>query len=250
MCSGGVMAIPDLRIRAASARELMDEPGADRAMLEKTYRRFALVNGALSGWRRAYRRSILPRAEIAQADGRALRIIDVGSGGGDISRALARWARLDGVPVQVVAVDADPRATAWARAQRGPSTVTYRTGLSGDIAGAGERFDVVVSNHLLHHLTTTELDGVLSDSQRLLDRGGLVLHSDIARSRRAYALFASATWPLQSTLLANSFIRPDGLTSIRRSYTVAEMRDRVPAGWSVRGRVPCRLELRWERRDA
>ena len=219
-------------------------------MLEKTYRRFALVNGALSGWRRAYRRSIMERGERARAQGRELRIIDIGSGGGDISRAIARWAREDDVPVRVVALDADPRATEWAREQPGPATVAYRTGMSADVAESGERFDVVVSNHLLHHLTDPEMDALMNDSERLLSEGGLALHSDIERSRLAYGLFAAATWPLQPTVLAGSFIRPDGLTSIRRSYTADELRARVRDGWTVRRAAPCRLELRCGRRSA
>jgi hypothetical protein len=60
-------------------------------------------------------------------------------------------------------------------------------------------------------------------------------------------LFAAATWPLARTLLADSFIREDGLISIRRSYTVAELVAIAPPGWIVRTGVPARLEMRWER---
>jgi len=71
-------------------------------------------------------------------------------------------------------------------------------------------------------------------------------HHDIARSRPAHVLFAAATWSISGTLLADSFIREDGLISIRRSYTVAELAAIAPAGWTARGGVPSRLELRWE----
>ncbi len=40
----------------------------------------------------------------------------------------------------------------------------------------------------------------------------------------------AATWPISRTLLADSFIREDGLISIRRSYTVAELTAIAPTG--------------------
>ena len=45
------------------------------------------------------------------------------------------------------------------------------------------------------------------------------------------------------TLLRGSLIRADGLTSIRRSHTAAELAATVPAGWRLRRAVPSRLEV-------
>jgi 2-polyprenyl-3-methyl-5-hydroxy-6-metoxy-1,4-benzoquinol methylase len=234
---------PDLSTRAADARELMDDPDAHIRMLERTYEQFALVNAVVSRWRAVYRRDIRPRARR-----KPLRLLDVGAGGGDVSRALAAWARRDGLQVAVTALDADDRAIRWARKRGGG--VTYRCAHTSALVAAGERFDVMVSNHLLHHLTGTELFEVLADSIRLIADDGLVLHRDIARSRFAYRAFAAGTWPFARNVLAESFIREDGLISIRRSYTAREIAEVVPAGWQVRQEFPSRLELRWEAWDA
>ena len=51
---------------------------------------------------------------------------------------------------------------------------------------------------------------------------------------------------LAGTLLADSFIRVDGLISIRRSYTPSELSAAVPPGWRVEKRMPARLLLRRE----
>lgn len=229
----------DLSTRATCARELMDHADADVRMLEKTYRRFPLVNAAVSRWRSVYRRDIRPRARRGP-----VRLLDVGAGGGDVSRAIAGWARRDGLPVEVVALDADARAIRWARRRGGG--VEYRCAYASDLVEAGERFDVVVSNHLLHHLSDDELPALLHDSVRLVSGDGIVLHRDIERSRFAYLGFAFATLPFAGNLLAGSFIRADGLTSIRRAYTAGEMSEVVPGGWRVRREFPARLELRWE----
>lgn len=234
---------PDLSTRAADARELMDDPDADPRMLERTYARFPLINAVVSRWHSVYRRDVRPRARRGP-----IRLLDVGAGGGDVSRALAAWARRDRLEVSVTALDADPRAVRWA-SERGGG-VEYRCARTDELVGAGERFDVVVSNHLLHHLEADELPALLHDTIRLTEDDGLVLHRDIARSRFAYGAFAAGTWPFSRNVLADSFIRDDGLTSIRRSYTAEEIAGLVPDGWQVRGQAPARLELRWEAWDA
>ena len=233
----------DLSSRAVEARELMDDPDADIGMLERTYERFGPVNAVVSRWRSVYRRDIRPRARR-----KPLSLLDVGSGGGDVSRALAAWARRDGLSVVVTALDSDDRATRWARERGGG--VVYRCARTAALVAAGERFDIVVSNHLLHHLVGDELPELLDDSIRLVADDGLVLHRDIARSRLAYRAFAAGTWPFARNALAGSFIREDGLISIRRSYTTREIAEIVPPGWQVRTEFPSRLELRWEAWDA
>ncbi|MDQ0641982.1 methyltransferase domain-containing protein [Microbacterium murale] len=233
----------DLSARAVDARELMDDPDADLRMLERTYERFPLINAVVSRWRAVYRRDIRPRART-----RVIRVLDVGAGGGDVSRALADWSRRDGLAIEVTALDADARAVRWARSRGGG--VKYRCAYTSELVDAGETFDIVISNHLLHHLSGDELSSLLQDSAALISDGGVVLHRDIARSRLAYRGFAAGTLPFARNLLAGSFIRPDGLTSIRRAYTPAELSAVIPSGWSVRTALPARLELRYEVSDA
>lgn len=234
---------PDLSARAVEARELMDSPDADSRMLERTYERFPLINAVVSRWRAVYRRDIRPRARTGP-----IRLLDVGAGGGDVSRAIAAWSHKDGLNVSVTALDADARAIAWARSRGGD--VEYRCAHTSELADAGEQFDLVISNHLLHHLGREELAAVLRDSVALIPDDGLVVHRDIERSRFAYLSFAVGTWPFARNLLADSFIRPDGLISIRRAYTASELASVVPSGWQVRRAFPARLELRWEASDA
>lgn len=233
---------PDLTTRDAEARELMDDPHADARMLARTYGRFGFVNALVSRPGALYRRDIRPRARRS----RPLRILDVGAGGGNLCRLLAWRLRQDGLDAEITALDADERAIRWASAHDGGAGIRYRRALTSELVAAGETYDVVLSNHVLHHLDDAELTTVLSDSVQLITPGGLVSHHDIARSRTAYALFAAATWTISTTLLADSFIREDGLISVRRSYTAAELAAIAPAGWTVRGGVPSRLELRWQ----
>jgi 2-polyprenyl-3-methyl-5-hydroxy-6-metoxy-1,4-benzoquinol methylase len=230
-----------LRVRDADAREAMDDPSCDPAMLARTYARFDLVNAVVSGRRALYRRWVLPRLRA----GDAVRLLDVGTGGADLPRRLLRWAEREQGSLEIVAIDPDPRAIAYASGLPPVPGLELRRTTTRELVAAGERFDVVVSGHVLHHLSAPELGALLSDSEHLLARHGVAVHGDIARSAFAHVAFAAATLPFARTLLRDSFIRADGLASIRRSHTAAELEPAVPPGWRVRRGQPSRLELVW-----
>lgn len=221
----------------------MDDPGCDRAVLERTYAQFPLVNGAFAGWKHTYRTYI--RTGFT---GPSHSLIDIGSGGGDLARALVRWAARDGVSLRVSALDPDPRAQEYARRQpRTTPAISWRTAHSSDLVAAGERADFVVSNHVLHHLTGRERAALWQDSEALARIR--VVHSDIARSSAAYLGFFLATSPLALPGIARStFIRRDGLTSIRRSLTPGELARELPPGWRVGTQAPARVLALWEPR--
>lgn len=223
----------DLSRRDIALTELMDDPDCDRAALDRTYAGFAPVNRLVAGWRTVYRRHLAP---LLSPD-RLTTLLDVGSGAGDVPRILARWAARDGRRLVITAVDPDPRAHAYASARPPTPGVTFRQASSRTLVDEGARFDVVTSNHLLHHLDVAQLDALLDDSVRLARR--LVLHNDLARSGAAYL-----GWSVASRAFAHrSFIRVDGLRSIRRSYRPAELATQVEPGWQVLPQFPARLLL-------
>ncbi|AMB59135.1 methyltransferase domain-containing protein [Microterricola viridarii] len=258
-----------LRRRATDATELMDAAGADPAKLERTYEQFGMINAAVSGWRDTYRHFVHPHLSATHDT----TLLDIGSGGGDLPLSLAHWASNDGLRLQVTAIDPDGRADDFAqrqlvlrhpaRRQPGVGGVEFRRAFSSELVAEGAQFDLVVSNHMLHHLTPAELGGLLFDSEQLVrtasgsGRAGSdsprlprVLHSDITRSALAYAGFALGTLPFARTLLKDSYIRADGLTSIRRSYRPAELRVALPPGWTVLPRSRFRYLLTWAGPDA
>ncbi|WP_426995827.1 class I SAM-dependent methyltransferase [Pseudarthrobacter sp. N5] len=216
-----------LRERAASAVEQMDSPDCDPDRLDRTYAQFSLVNGVVSGWRRIYQQKLLPLLSA----GSAISLLDIGCGSGDLPVMLARRAARDGLRLEITAIDPDARAFRFAMARPALPGLAFRQALSSDLVREGRTFDVVMSNHVLHHLSQPELQGFLADSV-VLCRGS-VLHNDLRRSAAAYALFSVGSLPLRG-----SFIREDGLTSIRRSYTTKELEAAVPPGWLAERHSP------------
>jgi 2-polyprenyl-3-methyl-5-hydroxy-6-metoxy-1,4-benzoquinol methylase len=224
-----------MRRRAVDAVEKMDLPDCDPDRLERTYRQFALVNGALSGWRRLYGREIRPLLPAGSTT-----LLDVGSGGGDLAVTLAHWAARDGFRLHVTGIDPDFRAHSFASRREPVPGVEFRRAHTAELLREGLSFDVVMSNHVLHHLAPSELQPFLADSQELARTK--VLHNDLRRSAAAYALFAVAALPFRG-----SYIRQDGLTSIRRSYIPEELGALAPPGWHVEHSSAFHQLLAWRR---
>lgn len=214
--------------RAVDAVEEMDRPDCDERKLERTYRQFPLINWAVSGWRGVYRRQLRP---LLRPNG-PNSLLDIGSGGGDIPRAIAKWAARDGIPLDITAIDPDERAHAFAVSRPKVDGLVFHRAFSSELVAQGRSFDLVTSNHLLHHLDAAQLAALLSDSQQLCRRAAI--HNDIRRSPLAYGFFSVGTLPF----FPGSFIREDGLTSIRRSYTSDELQQLVPRGWTVSTKRP------------
>ena len=230
-----------LATRDERAVEQMDGPDADPRVLAKTYERFRLVNAVVSGERAVYRRWVRPRLSPVWGT----RLLDVGTGSADLPRRMLRWAQADGLRLEITAIDPDERAIAWADAQPRASGLRLVPVATGDLVKAGERFQIVLSNHVLHHLDGRETGALLADCERLLGPGGIAVLGDIERSRWGYAGFWLGTLPFAGNLLAGTYIRGDGLASIRRSHTAAELAGVLPAGWRVRRAFPSRLEVAW-----
>jgi len=224
-----------LAVRDDRLAELMDDPACDPDLLRATLVRFGTVNRLVSGWGIVYRTRLRPHLA---ALGRPAHVLDIGSGGGDLVARLAGAARRDGLEVTWTGIDPDPRAHEVATARAPIAGVSYRRADAATLVGEGLAFDAVVSNHVLHHLGDDLPD--FAEESLALSRG-IVVHSDIARSRLAYGLYAVGITPFER----GTFLRTDGLRSIRRSYTRSELAAALesgrPGAWTVHMPVPFRI---------
>tara|TARA_R110000868_G_scaffold235273_2_gene489015 strand:+ start:335 stop:1039 length:705 start_codon:yes stop_codon:yes gene_type:complete len=214
--------------------ELMDGDDCDLIKLENTYRQFSTINSLLSNWKRIYKNKLKPHM-IGTC--KTFSLLDIGFGGGDIPISISKWARQDGIDLNITAIETDQRAFNFARSLPNDASVTFLNCSSSDLVKENKSFDFVISNHVLHHLDEENTHQILKEAKDLAKR--LVIFNDIERSDFGYTLFNIFSRPL----FWNSFIAADGLTSIKRCYTKNELTEIAPKGWKVERSFPFRLLL-------
>lgn len=194
----------------ATADELMDADDLDPATYAAVIGDLARVNTVTLA-----RRPTLAFLRRAFAQRRALRILDVGFGDGDMLRSISRWAAQHRIDVELVGVDLNPRSEAAARAHT-PKHLPIRY-VSGDYADMGGGWDAILSSLVAHHMTAEQLLAFL----RFMDanaRSWFV--NDLHRHRLSHA-----GYPLLATLARwHPIVRHDGRLSIARSFRPPEWR--------------------------
>lgn len=214
--------------------EFMDKDDCDLIKLENTYRQFSTINGLLSNWKRIYKNRLKPMMKDA---GRSYTLLDIGFGGGDIPLAISKWAKKDGIKLQITAIETDSRAFEYAQTLQNDPSISFLNCSSTDLMNDHKLFDFVISNHVLHHLDEESALEILNEAKTLANT--LVIFNDIERSDLGYLLFNIFSRPL----FWNSFITADGLTSIKRCYTKNELQHLAPNNWQVERSFPFRLLL-------
>ncbi len=139
-----------------------------------------------------------------------LRIVDVGSGGGDMLRRVDRWAKHLGVAVQLTGIDLNPHAARAAKEFTSPGTAIEW--ITGDAFVYAEPVDVVLSSLFTHHLEEVEIVRFLAWSEAVARRGWFV--NDLCREFVPYRLFGL----LAQGMRWHRFVRHDGPVSFRRSF--------------------------------
>jgi ubiquinone/menaquinone biosynthesis C-methylase UbiE len=137
-------------------------------------------------------------------------ILDVGCGSADVP---ARLAKQLGRPVEVVGLDIK-----LLHLQAAPSSIHRVVADVHALPFPPRSFDVVTASLFMHHFDAPQLPGVLR-SLFALSRRGLVVN-DLHRARVPY-LFGRATFRF---LFRSPVSVEDGLVSIRRAFTPAELR--------------------------
>ncbi len=193
--------------------ELMDDAEADLGTLLKTVRQFSLVNSLIGGTARRFEGHFFP----LMTEDREYRIVDVGSGGCDIAVAIAKAARRRGIRLAIVAVDRDERILSLARANTAAfPEIEARVGRIGDLASL-RPFDVVICNHLLHHLRREEIGDFLVEAAHNARLG--LLFDDLLRSPWSWLGFTI----FASVFARGSFVLDDGRLSILRGFRPEEL---------------------------
>ena len=203
--------------RRENAHELLDgelEPRTLHANLRDLARANRFLGGVDLTWR------ALEPLLRAHEGTRALRLLDVGTGGADIPLALTRRAQGARRSLEILATDVRPEiieAAAERTAKARASSVALSLAPADRIDEPDRSFDVVHASLVLHHLDPTAAAGLLREMARVANRAVIV--NDLDRARRWWA----GAWLLSHLATGNRYTRHDAPLSVRRAYRPAEV---------------------------
>lgn len=193
-------------------RELLDAPDPDLRELRRNLREMAMLN-RLPGGAAASVAAILA---VLPGGGQAVPVLDVGTGSGDLAHRL-REAR---PALSLVLADVSGAVLDVARRNvAGMEDVILVRADVRDLPFEDESMAIAHASLLLHHLDPPDVVRALRQMRRVARHGVVV--NDLRRSRFALAMTAV---PILA-LARSPYTRHDGILSVRRAHTLAELDD-------------------------
>jgi len=215
--------------------EVLDDPGADPALVQAELRDLRRIN-TLFGGTRAVVQALVPLFRTSR--GARWTLLDVGTGSGDIPLALHRAAAAYGVTLTLLGLERIPVAAGAARAA-GLAAVLAD---GGALPFADRSVDIVIASQVLHHFPAEVAARWIAGFDRVARRA--VVLADLRRSLAAMA----GLWLASLALGLHPATRHDGVLSLRRGYSVAEFASligRAGVHAAVRRRPIARLVATW-----
>ena len=221
--------------RDADVIEMMDDLAQDDAGLRRSLADIRRIN-TLLGWRR-YAVGVVAR--LAHESGwQSFSLLDLASGSADIPLAIVAWARRAGIAARIVVSDIHPVMLAVAREQtRDTPEITVETCDALAPHYPDGSFDITLCTLALHHFAPEDAAQILRGMARV---GRRALVFDLARARLAYYGALAMT----RVLRMDPITRFDAPASVRRAYTLAEMRALATQAGLRDARVTMRFPFR------
>ena len=192
--------------------EWMDGENFDEGLAERSFRFIEMVNRFLGGVR------IVRRFIADQADGKTIKVLDIGSGSCDIPLAVSRWAERKGIPVHFTCIEKSETVAEIARRRIRRAGDPQVKLIREDIFDhrPAEPYHCAVGSMFFHHLHEEQILNLVRHLQTVVTRSLLI--NDLRRSPLGY---------LGCMLLVRGFppdVRHDALLSIRKGFKEIEMR--------------------------
>ena len=219
----------------ARGREILDDPETPEDIRARAMRDVVRSNRLFGGTRAVIRELRNISGELPPR----VRLIDVGTGLGDIPAAARAALARRSVDVEAIGVDASESLLR-----------TARHVLQGTIVADARRLpiadgaaDVVTCSQVLHHFFDGDLRALIAEMHRISK--GWVIVGDLQRSWLAVGGF----WLASSALRFHEVTRVDGMTSVLRGFQPDELvqmvRDATGVAPIVRRGAFWRLTATW-----
>jgi SAM-dependent methyltransferase len=220
--------------------EILDNPGEDPALALRSLRDVALANRFFGGRRAVLAevqrvvRTVPLRHRTAGDSPGAIRLLDIGTGLGDIPRAAQRMATRMAIPMTTIGIELVP-----ALAHAAGTACTHA--LAADAMALpfpDDSIDIVTCSQVLHHFDGAEAERLLQECTRVAKSA--VIIGELRRSWFAVA----GLWASSFLLGFHPVSRHDGIVSILRGFTRNELQRLVEGATGCRAHAHRALGFR------
>ncbi|MEP7381115.1 MAG: methyltransferase domain-containing protein [Gemmatimonadota bacterium] len=221
--------------RRRDTAEILDGADVPDALRERSHRDICVANALFGGTR-----ALLTALGECSADlPSPATFLDIGTGTGEATERAVRFCATRGVRLQSIALDVDPGLAG--RARRHAHHAICASAMALPLASRS--IDVVACHQVAHHFKGEALSTLLREMQRVARHRVIV--SDLRRSWFA----AAGLWAASFPLLFHPVSRHDGVLSVLRGFTSAELQtlvyDSCGVEAAVRRRAGFRLTASW-----
>jgi 2-polyprenyl-3-methyl-5-hydroxy-6-metoxy-1,4-benzoquinol methylase len=224
----------DLRKRITGVDEIMDDPELPEAQLTPVLKGLARLNDQFGGHDTVI--SALKKFPVKQHQ----RVSDWGCGGGDVLRAVAKWARSNALKLDLTGIDAAPAAIAYAQQQSADhSNISYRTQDVFAAQPVNGEYDVVISNLFTHHFEDEAWIALIKQMYNSAGKGVVIV--DLHR----HWLLYYALKVMFRFIIPNKIMLYDGPLSVRRGFKRSELKDLLSRAGITNYKIQWKWAFQW-----
>jgi 2-polyprenyl-3-methyl-5-hydroxy-6-metoxy-1,4-benzoquinol methylase len=202
----------------SSELELMDDLTLSGDELRRNLEELEVINHWLGG----YKVVLHALDQLKVPENHTLRIADVGCGGGDTLKSIAKWARCKNIKVKLEGIDANDFMVQYARKQCAayPEISITQHDVFSD-AFLQQKYDIIVCSLFCHHFTDEQLTQMFR--QLYSQVNFKVIINDLHRHWLAYYSIKYITAAFSGSRL----VKNDAPLSVWRAFTRNELKQLV-----------------------
>jgi 2-polyprenyl-3-methyl-5-hydroxy-6-metoxy-1,4-benzoquinol methylase len=217
-------------------KELLDAEEIPVEDLYRNLRELEFINTYLGG----HAVTVKGLARLAADRQRRYRILDIGSGGGDTLRYIARWGRKHGYQFELTGVDLKDDCIRFATAaSRAFPEIRFIRSDYRDIDRLDLSFDIITSSLFCHHLDDEQLTGLLHWMKDHAQQGFIV--NDLHRHTFAYY---SIKW-LTAAFSGSYLVKNDAPLSVQRGFSRKEIKGYIAKAGITSFALTWKWAFRW-----
>lgn len=227
--------MPDFQKRSVLP-EKMDEPGVPEKEITQALEELEIVNRFLGGYR-----VTLNALKKTLPHDRAITIMDLGCGSGDMLRKIAQWASANKKEVKLIGVDRNPFIIEFAiKKSKEFKNISYKKLNIWDNELMNEKPDVIINSLFCHHFDDSELVKLIERMYHLTNE--TIIINDLHRSCIAYYSIKAIT----SVFSKSYLVKYDGPLSVARALTRTEWQNILHKAGIHRFQIKWMWAWRWQ----